>query len=137
MVAPPVPKKEPKKKLTRNQIKRERKKQKRESSRASSVAPSDTEDVSVDWDLVHVCQRTKLMDEKESDASVQTKNTSLQSDSVPDIEISDLDVDENDPAFAEFREIMEKFRVSSVSPSPESPRLTKLMRCSGNPRNRY
>ncbi|RPA84732.1 DUF382-domain-containing protein [Ascobolus immersus RN42] len=97
MVAPPAPA-QPKKKLTRNQIKRERKKQKRETSRSSSVAPSDTET------------------ENESDASVQTKNTSLPSDSVPDIEISDLDYDENDPAFAEFREIMEKFKVSSEIP---------------------
>src|SRR5690606_23896283 len=64
------------------------------------------------WDI---CPSTSLTAwGQESDASVQTKNTSLPSDSAPDIEISDLDVDENDPAFAEFREIMEKFKVSSV-----------------------
>lgn len=106
----------------KNQQRREKRKQKKlQSSRESSVATeSESESVCTLYDLGDgVCLKFFLLmtlcGEQESGQASSNVRLSLVPESTPDFKSSDLELDENDPNFAEYKRILERFNVTDVS----------------------
>ncbi|KAI5855863.1 hypothetical protein BZA05DRAFT_219781 [Tricharina praecox] len=84
----------PKQKLSKNQLRRAKKKQQKAggSSRESSVVSASES-------------------ESESEPEKQqSRQPLITPDEIPDFELDDLGIDENDPTFSEYRKILDRFR---------------------------
>ncbi|KAF3912920.1 hypothetical protein AA313_de0208917 [Arthrobotrys entomopaga] len=95
-------------KLTKNQLKRERKKHKKEVARqqnASSVADSDTESVASTATFASSSSSFVLPPGQKQ----QQVQLSLVPEVTPNFDLSDLNIDQDDAAFAEYKRIMQKF----------------------------
>jgi len=86
----------PKQKLSKNQLRRAKKKQQKQSSRESSVVSTSASE-----------------SESESETEKPAPVPLITPDDVPQFELDDLEIDENDPNFAEYRRILDKFRADN------------------------
>ncbi|KAF3940730.1 hypothetical protein ABW19_dt0204443 [Dactylella cylindrospora] len=93
-------------KLTKNQLKRERKKHKKEIARKqnNNVADSDTESVASTATLASSSSFALAPGQKQ-----QQVQLSLVPEVTPNFDLSDLNIDEDDASFAEYKKIMQKF----------------------------
>ncbi|KAF3126790.1 hypothetical protein TWF569_000456 [Orbilia oligospora] len=94
-------------KLTKNQLKRERKKHKKEIARkqnTSNVADSDTESVASTATITSSSSFALAPGQKQ-----QQVQLSLVPEVTPNFDLSDLNLDQDDAAFADYKRIMQKF----------------------------
>ncbi|RPB05450.1 DUF382-domain-containing protein [Choiromyces venosus 120613-1] len=105
MAAPPAangaPAK-PKQKMSKNQLRREKKKLKKQeqaSREGSAVTDSETESES---------------------EKAPSKQLSLVPESTPEFNVGDLEIDENDPNYAEYKRILERFNVDDDQTKEEA-----------------
>jgi splicing factor 3B subunit 2 len=105
----------PKQKLSKNQLRRAKKKQQKQSSRESSVvstsaSESESESVWCKFPVFGMSLTFVRRQETEKPAPVPL----ITPDDIPQFESDDLEIDENDPNFAEYRRILDKFRADNV-----------------------
>ncbi|KAF3315095.1 hypothetical protein TWF173_003989 [Orbilia oligospora] len=106
-------------KLTKNQLKRERKKHKKEIARKqnpSNVADSDTESVASTATITSSSSFALAPGQKQ-----QQVQLSLVPEVTPNFDLSDLNLDQDDAVFADYKRIMQKFSAGVCVAVPFCP----------------